>query len=408
MYKKIAIFIVLLFAIAGAVYFTGRPDADIPVKTISVTRGDFTVSISAATTATVKSEREINISTQRSGKLTFFSLKEGDAVTKGHVVARLDNREASLGAAQTEAILRQSKDRLAQIQAEIDMARESSTAQIAESKASLDEASSDLERKKKLFTRGMISQQEQDGAVRAEGVARGRYENAMANRTQERIKSEELTGARSRVRELEATLGLANLQVEYGTVHSPIDGVVSKKLVEQGEFVAIGAPLFKLTNPRDLYIEVAIDEFDAKYLRLNQEARVRMDAFPGKEFTGKVTLVSPIVIGEKQQTRTFLVRVILDDKSVSIVPGMSADVEIVAEKIAGVISIPTSSIVEKEQRKMVYVIKEGKAVLTPVTRGITTWNATEIKSGLTEGQKIVSNPEVLNLKENVPVKESAP
>ncbi|MDH4099036.1 MAG: efflux RND transporter periplasmic adaptor subunit [Nitrospirota bacterium] len=405
MYKKLAIIVILIAIVAGAVYLIKKPQAAVPVKTLTVAKGDFTISVSSATTSTVKSEREINISAQRNGKLIAFSLNEGDLVKKGQVVARLDSEEAELQVQQAGASLRQAKARIGQIQAEITMARESSMAQVAEAKAALDEAASDLKRKQILFERGMISRQEIDAAVGAEGGARGRYDNAIANRAQEQIKEDELTTARARLRELEATLGLTSLQVDYGTIHAPINGVVSKKLVEQGEYVMTGAPLFRLTDPGNLYIEVAIDEFDAKYLKLGQAAKVRMDAFPGEHFTGRVTLVSPIVIGEKLQTRTFLVRVMLDDRRIKIVPGMSADVEIIAQEVSGVLSIPTSSIVEKDQRKMVYVVAEGKAVLTPVTRGITTWNATEITAGLTEGRKIVTNPEVLNLRDNVRVKE---
>lgn len=405
MYKKIAIILVLIAVVAGAIYLIRKPQTAVPVKTLTVAKGDFTISVSSATTSTVKSEREINISPQRNGKLIAFSLNEGDIVKKGLVVARLDSEEAELQVQQAGASLRQSRARIGQIQAEIVLARESSAALVAEARAALDETSSDLERKRMLFERGMISRQELDAAVSAEGGARGRYDNAMANRAQERIKEGELATARAQARELEASLELARLQVDYGTINAPIDGVVSKKLVEQGEYVMTGAPLFRLTDPGNLYIEVAIDEFDAKYLKLGQAAKVRMDAFPGQQFTGRVTLVSPIVIGEKLQTRTFLVRVMLDDRSIKIVPGMSADVEIIAQQVSGVLSIPTSSIVEKDQRKMVYVVTEGKAVLTPVTRGITTWNATEITAGLDEGRKIVTNPEVLNLRDNVRVKE---
>lgn len=404
MKNKLIVILLLIAVAAGIAYYALRPEALISVKTLTIARGDFTISVSSATTATVKSEREINISPERNGKIVAFSLKEGDIVKKGQIVARLDNEEAELQVKQAGASLRQAREQVGRIQAEIDMARESSTAQVAEAKATLDEATQDLLRKQKLFERGMISRQELDAALRAEGVARGRYDNAMANRAQERIKGEELTTARTRIKELEATLELAGLQVAYGTIHAPIDGVVSKKLVEQGEYVMIGTPMFRLTDSRNLYIEVAIDEFDAKYLKLGQAAKVRMDAFPGQDFAGRVTLISPIVIGEKLQTRTFLVRVLLDDTSVKIVPGMSADVEIVAQKVSGVISIPTSSIVEKDQHKMVYVVRDGKAVLTAVIRGITTWNATEITAGLTEGQKIVTNPEILNLKDNVRVK----
>lgn len=404
MKNKLIVILLLIAVAAGIAYYALRPEALISAKTLTIARGDFTISVSSATTATVKSEREINISPERNGKIVAFSLKEGDIVKKGQIVARLDNEEAELQVKQAGASLRQAREQVGRIQAEIDMARESSTAQVAEAKATLDEATQDLLRKQKLFERGMISRQELDAALRAEGVARGRYDNAMANRAQERIKGEELTTARTRIKELEATLELAGLQVAYGTIHAPIDGVVSKKLVEQGEYVMTGTPMFRLTDSRNLYIEVAIDEFDAKYLKLGQAAKVHMDAFPNQDFAGRVTLISPIVIGEKLQTRTFLVRVLLDDTSVKIVPGMSADVEIVAQKVSGVISIPTSSIVEKDQRKMVYVVRDGKAVLTPVTRGITTWNATEITAGLTEGQKIVTNPEILNLKDNVRVK----
>lgn len=402
--RKIIIVLLLLLITAGILFFYLRPSVSVPVKIITVKRNDFTVAISAATTASVKSNMEINISPQMSGRLIKFPLKEGDTVKKGEVVAQIDEREVRLQVEQAGESLNQARSRLEQIRIEIDLLKKTISTQIAETKATLDEAEGEIKRKQKLFDDGLISYQERDMAIRARDVAAARYENAIANKTQINIKEQELSAVNNRIKELKAALSLSQLQMEYSTIHSPIDGVVSKRFTEVGENVIPGAALLRLIDPDDLYIEVAIDEYDAKHLKVSQEAMIRLDAFPGKEFSGTVLHVSPVVIGERQQTRTFLVRVKFKEKNIKVVPGMSADVEIIADKVANIISIPTSTIVEREQKKMVYVVREGKAFLTPITKGITTWNASEVTSGLSEGDRIVINPEVLNLQDGIVVK----
>lgn len=402
--RKLILALLLVIVAAGIFFLYLRQSVSVPVKIITVKRNDFTVAISAATTASVKSNMEINISPQMSGRLIKFPLKEGDTVRKGEVVAQIDDREVRLQVEQAGESLNQARGRLEQIRTEIDLLKKTISTQIAETKATLDEAEGEIKRKQKLFDDGLISYQERDMAIRARDVAAARYENAIANKTQINIKEQELSAVNNRIKELKAALSLSQLQMEYSTIHSPIDGVVSKRFTEVGENVIPGAALLRLIDPDDLYIEVAIDEYDAKHLKVSQEAMIRLDAFPGKEFSGTVLHVSPVVIGERQQTRTFLVRVKFREKNIKVVPGMSADVEIIADKVANVISIPTSTIVEREQKKMVYVVREGKAFLTPITKGITTWNASEVTSGLSEGDRIVINPEVLNLQDGIAVK----
>jgi HlyD family secretion protein len=153
-----------------------------------------------------------------------------------------------------------------------------------------------------------------------------------------------------------------------------------------------------------LYVRATVDEFDARRVHLDQEARVTLDAFPGRTLRGRVYKVSPAVSGERQEARTFTIRVSLEEGKELLKPGMSADVEVIVARRPGALFVPTQALLEREGKRWVYRVAEGRARLVPVRVGESNWQSTEVLDGLAEGDQVVVNPDTPGLAEGTRVK----
>ncbi len=345
----------LIVVVAIIILVTGKKP--VPIKVAEIKRGELRVVVNATTTSTVKSETEVTLSAQRTGRVVALPVKEGSVVRAGDLICRLDLTEESV---QTENVL-------------------------AQSKATFDEADKNLKRIEGLFNKGMLAQQDLDGARRAYEVAKSQYEAAKSD---------------------------AGVKRDYSVIRAPFNGVIAKKYTEVGELLLPGKQIVTIVNPHRIYVLATIDEVDVGRLKLGQPVAITVDAFPGEKFQGTVGRISPIVSGGKLETRTADVWIYFTKKDARLKPGMSADIEILITTLNNVLSVPSQCVVERDNRKQVY-IAEGKSIkpgataiarLRPVETGETNWSFTQITKGLSTGDIVITTPEAEGLKNGAKVK----
>lgn len=361
--KFIFIGIAILIILTGY-YFLFWDMNPVPVKTMVLSSGDIKITVTATATGTVKAEEEERVSAQRTGRIIKLNFEEGDSVKKGDIIAILDSREAEAYVRQVEAWLG------------------SSEARLANARANLEDAERTLKRMKALYKDGLISAEVLDTAQKTYDVNRSLYESALEN-----------------LKEMKASLEAAKIQLGYSFIRTLLTGIISQRPVETGDTVLIGSHIATVIKPDKLYVKTTIDEVDAERVSLGQAVAITIDAFPGRIFDGKVIRVSPIVLGVKQETRTFEVRIGFTEIEKRLKPGMSADIEIVTDTLKGVLYVPSNSVVERKGKKMVYIVDNRRARIVPVEIGISTWNYIEIKKGLKEGDRIIINPDTPGLKD---------
>ncbi len=321
------------------------------VKVQELTPGELRVIVNATTTSTVKSEFEVTLSAQRTGRVIQLPVQEGDRVKKGQLIARLDLTEEEV---QSQSALKQTK-------------------------ATYDEAERNLKRSEELFTKGMIAQQDLDAAHRTYAIAKSQYQAATSD---------------------------LSVRKNYSTIEAPFSGVISKKYAEVGELLLPGKQIVTMVDPDSIYVLATIDEVDVGRLMIGQPVTITIDAFPGEKFDGSVSRISPIVSGGKLETRTADVWVYFKKNDLRIKPGMSADVEILIATLQNVLSVPSQAIVDRDGKRQVYIanqhaLKPGdraKVTLRPVEIGESNWSFTEIKRGVTAGEFIVTTPEAEGLR----------
>lgn len=404
LYKKISSWLILLIVIVSAFFLYRATSSGLDVNGYLLKKKDLVISVTGTSTGTIKADREVKLSAQRVGRISKLYVEEGSEVIAGGSIAEFESDEmqqrlllASASMQRMNAQLDGLKLGLASLQADVE-------SNINKAKAVLDEAGARLKRFQELKDKGFVSQSDLEAVKREHDVAKASSVSAFAARQQIRAREEEIKAQAAAVEQSQREYNLAKIMFDYSVIKSPIAGVVTARPVKIAETVPVGAIIASVVSIDSLYIEAFIDEADAAKIAIGQQVNVTMDAYPGKAMKGDIYMISPVVLGNKQEARTFEARVRLLDKSIKTKPGMSADVEVIVSKKENVLIIPSQAIIEKNDGKYVYLGNNNKAVLRQIKTGQFNWTYTEITEGLQEGDIVVTNPDLPDMKDKARIK----
>ena len=386
-YGAIAAF-VLLVVVGGVVAATSGGTKIDPSKLAKVEKGDLAKSVVA--TGKIEPITKVEIKSKASGIVKKLFVDYGDKVKKGQVLAELDREE---------------------IQARVDQARaqlEASTASMNGTHADYERAKVDAEgpdvpllkrayeRAKGMATEGVVSASALDDAQKNYELALNKQNVAKA---QLQVLQAKIGQSQAQVAQDRANLKQLVEQLGYTTIESPIDGIVLSRDVEVGDAVSsilvLGSSatlVMTLGDTSEVYVKGKVDESDIGKVYMNQPARIKVESFKDKTFTGKVTKISPMGV-EKDNVTTFEVRVSINNPEGVLKANMTANAEIILEEHKGVLQIPEGSILyDKDKKASVEVPdskgKEGKRKVA-VNIGISNGAKTELLSGLKEGDQVV-------------------
>ncbi|GAW91377.1 HlyD family secretion protein [Calderihabitans maritimus] len=294
---------------------------------------------------------EVVVAAEIAGKVISFSVGEGQFVQSGQEIARIDDtvlqwqvKQAEAAVAAAEARLGETKkgSRLEQIrQAEATAAQV--RALVEGARKALLTAQKDYERLKELYEEGAVTERQLE-AARAKVYAAQSHLDAVSSQyraAREQSKLVKAGATKETISALEAGLEqavaawkIAKAQLEKAVIKAPADGVVTEKLINEGEFVNPGTPLAVITDLDHLWLEVYIPEAELGKVKIGQAARVSVDAFPGETFKGKVTYISQeaeftpknVQTRKERTNMVFRVKVALENAGGKLKPGMPADV----------------------------------------------------------------------------------
>ena len=189
----------------------------------------------------------------------------------------------------------------------------------------------------------------------------------------------------------ERTLARANfrqMQIEYerGFLKAPLTGMVNHLFVDEGEFVDKGKPFVDLVNVDKIKINVNVPELDVRYLKSGQKTMVRVDAFPDRELMG---LIDFVAYKADPATKTFHVKVIVDNSSHDIRPGMIARVVFLRRIIPDALTAPIFSIVDKGGERILFVEKDGVVQARTISIGAIEGDKVQITKGLQPGDNLI-------------------
>ena len=213
------------------------------------------------------------------------------------------------------------------------------------------------------------------------------YNYLKAKNTYELIKT---SGSESEINEQELNFQIAKKNLEDTTLEAPFSGLIADVSVKPGDYVNSGNEVAYIIDDSSYEIEVAVNEIDSLEIKVGQEAIIILDAFPGREFSGRVKEIHNYTQNVNGVV-TLPVTVQLDKADKQFKPGFSALVEIIIGRAEGKLLVPISAMLDRKGQQMVVKVVDDKPVFTPVKAGFSDGVYTAIEEGLVEGEEIVIN-----------------
>lgn len=331
--------IVLVALAAAAGYRMWAKDGEQPqYKTGKVERGAITASVSAS--GTLSPVVSVQVGSQVSGQLKEIFVDFNSEVKQGQVIARIDPETFEYRVRQAQADLDAARAQVLTQEAQV----AAQQAQAAQAEVNLAEARRDLDQKQQLMDKGFISAAERD---KARAVYHAQAEQANAARAQVRVAQASKGNAQAAVKQREAALAQARIELERTAIKAPVNGVVIKRSVEKGQTVAasLQAPeLFIIAeNLSDMRVDTAIDESEIGRIRNGQKATFTVDAFPGRTFEGRVNQIRKAAQNVSNVV-TYMVEVGAPNPRKELLPGMTANVRIVTDTRNDVLKVPNAAL----------------------------------------------------------------
>jgi HlyD family secretion protein len=420
--KKILITVAVLIVggavVAANIYF--RREQGVTVTTEAIRARDLESLVSAS--GKVQPKRSVDISANQMGRVTRLAVEEGQRVKAGQFLLEIDPRQLEGRLQRGEAGVAAAQSRLIQLRTGIEQVR-----------VRLSLSRQNLKRQQDLWKEGLTTREALERAQNEVDV----LESDLKAREQD------LPTQEQQIRAEQATLDETRYNLTQIVISSPMDGIVTRRSIEEGETAVVGtmnnagSVLLTIADMSQIEAEVEVDETDLPTVQLGQAAMVSIDAIPDREFRGRVTEIgnSPIQAatqgtGQRQAT-TFKVVITLDEEVPNVRPGFTCTAEITTATRQSVTAVPIQSLtvrellfnekkelVKEEGRRRrgnddenarltanepppghtreevegVFLIRDGKAAFTPVKTGVAGERYFEVLDGLTAGDQVITGP----------------
>ena len=357
--KSAIIFITLI--LAGLTYFFSRGPQPVSVKAYALAKGEVQTTVANTRVGTVKACRRAYLAPATGGQVAALHVKEGDKVKQGQLLLEVWNQD---------------------LKAQADLQK----AQIKANRASADQVcqlAGGAEREAARLSR--LQQNKQIVSV----------EQVDKSVTSSKAQQAACRAALQEIEVAEAQLAVADAAVRRSLILAPFDGTVAEVNAELGEFVTPSPPGIPTLPPIDLLdlscltVSAPIDEVDAASIKTGMQTCVLLDAFPDKRCSGIVTRVAPYVLEKEKQARTVEVEVTLKEPKdlAGLMPGYSADIEVLLSKKDQALRLPAEAILENNR---VLLIDSNNVLHEQSFKpGLSNWTYTEVLSGLKEGDRVV-------------------
>ena len=385
-----------LVAVAAAFAYS-RYSGGVEVDVFEARKGKIEEYVTSVSAGTVKSRQESTLSAEVGGRAAKVPAAEGTSVRKGDTLALLADPELERQAEAASSDVLSAREGLREAEARRDEAERRYRAESARAANNLRKAEEDHGRSTQLFRSGFLSKSDRETADTQLANAEEEARMAAAGEDAIRAIGREIESLKARVDSAKANAASLSDRLGKLRITAPYDGIVIRKTVEVGETKTPGAPLFVLADPSDLYVETPIDESESAKIRIGQKARLFPDAYLGETFAGTVSEIKPVVEVSNEVSRANTIRVLPESPPKPLRLGMSVDVEVRTGGKDNVVLAPSSAVMEREGQKFVFVVVNGKAVRRDVTTGISNWERTEILSGISPGEAVITSLEIKNL-----------
>ena len=347
-----------IVAVILAIRLTVFAPKPVPISVYMVQKGKVEETLTNSKAGTVMVRLRARLSPDIGGRVVFLGAREGEQIKGGSVLLRLDNLELKAAFSVTEKGLKSAQA----------AAREACVSQELSKK--------EMDRNRPLHQKGMISDAALDQIINRYEISQVHCETAKAD-----------------VQRAKAAVELAQTNLSKTELLAPFSGVITEITTEIGEWASPSppsvatTPVITLQDTNSIYVNAPMDEADIGRLRIGLPVRVSLAPYPCRFFDGKIVRIAPFVEDIQGQNRTVSVEAELTDKlfSKSLLPGTSADLEVILDLREHVLRIPTHALMEGSD---VLRLDGERLTARKIEVGLRSWEFVEIRKGLNEGDKI--------------------
>ena len=399
---KLAVLTLLLVAVAAFIAACGgskanvrkddtaanAPPPAVEVTTSAAIKRDLPRFFEA--TGSLIGDQQTDVAPQTSGKVVAVGVDIGSPVRRGQMLVRLDDAELKLRVEQASAQVQQAKAAVRQAEEKIGLRSGQAfdpnrVAEVAAAKVTLDLAEKNLTRAEKLIESGDVSKQFYDQQRAQRDQLKEQYDVALAQARQNYAGVEV---ARTNVANAEAALSLAKQNLSYAVIPSPMDGFVSERTADLGEYVSPQQKVATIVRTNPLRVRIDIPEQAIQEVHVGQSVSAMTSAWPDRHFSGRVARIAPNV---SAQSRTLTVEAEIDNSSGALKPGQFATVRILEERAEPAVLVPSRAVVTDAGVSRVFVIKDGHAEQRLVQTGQTEGDLIEIKQGVAADEQVATS-----------------
>mgnify|MGYP001277183166 CR=1 FL=1 len=415
-----AVGLLIASAAAGAAYLWRAPDVP-AVAAEALRRRDLDALVSAS--GKIQPKRQVNVSANTMGRVPRLAVQEGERVRAGQFLLEIDPRSLEGQLQRGEANVAAARSSLEQSRTTVDQAR-----------ATLELARQNLKRQDELW---------KDGLTTRESLERAQSD-VTVREAELRTRQQEIQTREEQIKQEQASLATTRYPLSQVIIASPMDGIVTRRNIEEGENVMVGTMnnagtvLLTIADMSVVEAEVEVDETDIPTVTLGQEARITIDAVPDRTFRGRVTEIgnSPIqstgaAATTSRQATNFKVVVVVDEPIPDVRPGFTCPADITTATRTTVTAVPIPAVAVRElvfdatgaivkpprdpkrrpgapsppppavelqpgqtrkETEGVFVLRRGAVEYVPITMGIAGDRYFEVLSGLAPGDEVVIGP----------------
>lgn len=354
-------------------------------------------------TGSLAGDEQTDVSPSIAGKVVAIGVDLGSYVKRGQMIVRLDEVDLKLRVDQAQAQLDQTIAALRQAEEKVGIRPgqkfdPNRVPEVASARVAYEHAEKNLRRAEKLIESGDIARSFYDEQKARRDQLKEQYEVALSKARQDFAA---VATARANVRSAESQLGLAKRNLSYVLVYSPIDGYVSERTADLGEYVSPTTKVATVVRINPLRIRIDIPEQAIPEVQLGQSVSVATSAWPDKNFSGRIARISPNVT---PASRTLTVEAEIENGSGALKPGQFATVRILDPRPVAAVLVPARAVRTESGVSRLFVIKDGHAQQRLVQLGQTEGDLIEIKTGIAAGEQVATiNVELLA--DGVPVRQ---
>jgi HlyD family secretion protein len=426
-------FVIIGAAVAGANFYFKRQTGTM-VNTEVLRNRDLESLVSAS--GKIQPKTQVNISANTTGRVTRLAVEEGQRVKAGQFLLEIDPRSLEGQMQRGEASVAAAESSLMGARTSVEQARTN----VEQAQTQLDLARLTLKRQQDLWKDGLTTKQELE---RAENDVKVRESDVKSREADVRSRTQDIQTREQQIKQEQAGLATTRYNLNQVILNSPIDGLVTRRNIEQGETAVMGTMnnagtvLLTIADMSVLEAEVEVDETDIPTVNLGQAAKITIDAVPDRTFKGRVTEIgnSPVqaattaTTGQRQAT-TFKVKITLDEDVPDVRPGFTCTAEITTATKSNAPAVPIQALTVREmlfnekgdlvhepppkqgrsveptvsasnepppghtrkETEGVFVIRDGVAVFAPVKVGIAGEKYFEVVSGVKAGDQVITGP----------------